>query len=126
MRIVRTNLVLALFVSVLVLVLPPATHGQNREKFVISARAGGVNAVTGRATMLPHGNSEWQQLTIKEDLETGDVVRTGVDGRVEMLLNPGSYMRIGEQVEGLGEHRDRGVRGARVEGATAGLREQPA
>lgn len=99
MRIARTNLVLALFVSVLVLVLPPATHGQNREKFVISARAGGVNAVTGRATMLAHGNSEWQQLTIKEDLETGDVVRTGVDGRVEMLLNPGSYMRIGENSE---------------------------
>ncbi len=99
MRIVRTNLVLALFVASFVLILPPATHGQNREKFVISARAGGVNAVTGRATMLAHGNSEWQQLTIKEDLETGDVVRTGVDGRVEMLLNPGSYMRIGENSE---------------------------
>jgi hypothetical protein len=49
--------------------------------------------------MHTHGNSEWQQLTIKEDLETGDVVRTGFDGRVEMLLNPGSYMRIGENSE---------------------------
>jgi hypothetical protein len=88
-----------LFVAALVLSLPLTSHSQNREKFVISARAGGVNAVTGRATMRPHGNSEWQLLTIKEDLETGDVVRTGLDGRVEMLLNPGSYMRIGENSE---------------------------
>ncbi|MEP6743154.1 MAG: FecR family protein [bacterium] len=72
---------------------------QNREKFVISAHAGGVNAVTGRAALRAHGNTDWQQLTSKEDLETGDVVRTGVDGRVEMLLNPGSYLRIGEDSE---------------------------
>jgi uncharacterized membrane protein YgcG len=99
MRKALTTLIPALFVAALVLSLPLTSHSQNREKFVISARAGGVNAVTGRATMRPHGNSEWQLLTIKEDLETGDLVRTGVDGRVEMLLNPGSYMRIGENSE---------------------------
>ncbi len=89
----------AIFMASLVLALPPASYAQNREKFVISARAGGVNAVTGRATLRPHGNAEWRQLTIKEDLETGDVVKTGNDGRIEMLLNPGSYMRIGENSE---------------------------
>jgi len=99
MRKAPTALIPALFVAALVLALPLTSHSQNREKFVISARAGGVNAVTGRATMRPHGDSEWQLLTIKEDLETGDVVRTGLDGRVEMLLNPGSYMRIGEDSE---------------------------
>jgi hypothetical protein len=99
MRKALTTLIPALFVAALVLSLPLTSRGQNREKFVISARAGGVNAVTGRATMRPHGNSEWQLLTIKEDLETGDLVRTGLDGRVEMLLNPGSYMRIGENSE---------------------------
>jgi hypothetical protein len=80
--------------------LPLTTITQTtREKFVISAKAGGVNAVTGGATMRQRGDSEWQQLTIKEDLEAGDVVRTGHDGRVEMLLNPGSYLRIGENSE---------------------------
>ena len=49
--------------------------------------------------MRARGNGDWQQLTIKEDLEKGDVVRTGLDGRVEMLLNPGSYLRIGENSE---------------------------
>src|SRR2546429_9306968 len=99
MRKVRTILTPALFVAAVVLSFSLPGSAQNREKFVISARAGGVNAVTGRATMHPHGNSEWRQLTIKEDLETGDVVRTGLDGRVEMLLNPGSYMRLGENSE---------------------------
>jgi hypothetical protein len=95
----QTSLVPSLLIAALVLVLPLTSSAQNREKFVISARAGGVNTVTGRASMREHGNSEWRQLTIKEDLETGDVVKTGLDGRVEMLLNPGSYLRIGENSE---------------------------
>lgn len=99
MRKASTTLITSLFAAAFVFFLPLTGSPQNREKFVISARAGGVNAVTGQATMRPHGNSEWQQLTIKEDLETGDIVRTGLDGRVEMLLNPGSYMRIGENSE---------------------------
>ena len=99
MRKVRATLSPMLFVAALVLALPLPSDSQNREKFVISARAGGVNAVTGRASMRPRGNAEWQQLTIKEDLEAGDIVKTGFDGRVEMLLNPGSYMRVGENSE---------------------------
>ena len=99
MRKARPTLAPMLCVAALVMTLPLFSFSQNREKFVISAKAGGVNAVTGRASMLPHGNGEWQQLTIKEDLEAGDLVKTGVDGRVEMLLNPGSYLRVGENSE---------------------------
>jgi len=99
MRKARRTLAPMLCVAALVMTLPLLSFSQNREKFVISAKAGGVNAVTGRASMLPHGNGEWQQLTIKEDLEAGDLVKTGVDGRVEMLLNPGSYLRVGENSE---------------------------
>jgi hypothetical protein len=98
MRNARPALAPMLFLSALVLALPLTSYSQNREKFVVSAKAGGVNSVTGGASMR-HGNTEWSQLTIKEDLEAGDVVKTGVDGRVEMLLNPGSYMRIGENAE---------------------------
>jgi hypothetical protein len=99
MRKVQPCLKPSLFLAALVLALPLSISAQNREKFVISARAGGVNAVTGRTSMRPHGNNEWRQLTIKEDLETGDVVKTGTDGRLELLLNPGSYMRVGENSE---------------------------
>lgn len=99
MRKARIALFSPLMVAICVLLLPLQNQAQTRDTFVISARAGGVNAVTGRAAVRAHGNSEWQQLTIREDLQTGDVVKTGIDGRVEMLLNPGSYLRIGENSE---------------------------
>lgn len=75
------------------------TYAQDRERFVISAKAGGINAVTGRTRVHGPGSSEWEQLTIKDNLEAGYVVNTGVDGRLEMLLNPGSYLRVGENSE---------------------------
>src|SRR6266478_3478794 len=75
------------------------SHGQSREKFVISAKAGGINAVTGRAKVHLKGGSDWQQLTVTDDLEAGDVVRTEAGARVDMLLNPGSYLRLGESSE---------------------------
>jgi len=72
---------------------------QNREKFVISAKAGGINAITGEASVHSKGESDWQRLMITDDLESGDRVRTAYDGRVEILLNPGSYLRIGGDSE---------------------------
>ena len=71
----RIAFIPSLFVIAMAVSFPVTTYTQTtRDKFVISAKAGGVNAVTGGATMRSRGNTEWQQLTIKEDLETGDVV----------------------------------------------------
>jgi FecR protein len=75
------------------------TFAQNREKFVISAKAGGINAVSGQASIHAKGQSEWQQLMITDDLEAGDRVKTASDGRVEILLNPGTYLRVGGNSE---------------------------
>ena len=72
---------------------------QNREKFVISAKAGGINAITGEASVHGKGETNWQTLMITDDLEAGDRVRTANDGRVEILLNPGSYLRVGSNSE---------------------------
>ena len=72
---------------------------QNREKYVISAKAGGINAITGQASVHSKGETDWQQLSITDDLEAGDRVRTASDGRVEILLNPGSYLRVGGNSE---------------------------
>jgi hypothetical protein len=96
-----------LFCALIVMIAGVATalaqkegaRGQTRDRFVISARAGGVNAVTGKTGVPSKGSSIWEQLTIKDNLEGGDVVKTGLDGRVEILLNPGSYMRVGENSE---------------------------
>src|SRR3977135_4075518 len=74
-------------------------NAQNREKFVISAKAGGINSVSGRAEVRASRATDWSLLSVTDDLRAGDIVRTGTDGRVEMLLNPGSYLRVGESSE---------------------------
>jgi hypothetical protein len=76
-----------------------AATAQNRERFGISAKAGGVNAVTGRAETRPAPSADWQLLNVTDDLKAGDFVRTGHDGMVEMLLNPGAYLRVSENSE---------------------------
>ena len=88
-----------LLVSIVLVCSAVNGFAQNREKFVISAKAGGINAVTGRAKLHLKGGADWQQLMITDDLEAGDMVRTEGGARVEMLLNPGSYLRVGENSE---------------------------
>ncbi len=72
-----------------------AAHGQSRDLRVIKAVAGGVNLVSGDVKLQTPGQSGWQRLTMKDDLKSGDIVRSGTDGRAEVLLNPGSYLRLG-------------------------------
>jgi hypothetical protein len=71
------------------------TESRGRSRFVISARAGAVNLVAGRATLRKRGDSGELPLTSSVDLEAGDVVETGQNGSVEILLAPGSYFRVG-------------------------------
>jgi FecR-like protein len=90
---------LSILSAALILCCALGSLGQNREKYVISAKAGGINAITGGATVNSRGDSGWQQLMITDDLNSGDRVRTAFDGRVEILLNPGSYLRVGGNSE---------------------------
>lgn len=90
---------LLLLSLLVVLCCSVVTFAQNREKFVISAKAGGINAITGGASVHGKGETDWQQLMITDDLAAGDRVRTSYDGRVEILLNPGSYLRVGGNSE---------------------------
>ena len=82
--------------AAIVLALGLASLGaaQNREEFVISAKAGGVNTVDGRVMVTRAGKT--QLLTTQDNLTAGDLVTTGAASRVEVLLNPGSYLRVGE------------------------------
>jgi len=71
-----------------------------RDVRVISARAGGVNFVSGEARVKFRGQEGWQTLTIKDSLASGDTVATGGAGsQLEVLLNPGAYFRLGENAE---------------------------
>lgn len=84
--------------GLLVLVCAAAALGQTpgRDARVISARAGGVNFVSGPVEFNREGETSWNALTVKDELKSGDAVRAGANGRVEVLLNPGSYLRAGE------------------------------
>ena len=76
----------------------PAALAQNRERFSISAKAGGVNTVLGRVMVTRQGQ-EPQLLSSTDDLAAKEVVTTGATSNVEILLNPGSYLRLAENSE---------------------------
>ncbi len=63
--------------------------------YVISAKAGGVNYIEGKVSVARKDGKSG--LLLKDDkLEIGDKILTGADGKVEILLNPGSFVRLGE------------------------------
>ncbi|HEX8844900.1 MAG TPA: FecR family protein [Pyrinomonadaceae bacterium] len=76
-----------------------SARAQNREKYIISATAGGINYVSGNVTVQRKGVGRERELTSSDDLKTGDKVTTAAGGRVEVLLNPGSYLRVDENSE---------------------------
>jgi hypothetical protein len=79
--------------------LAAVSYAQNRERFGISAKAGGINSVIGRVLVKRAGQSSQENLSAKDDLTSGDVVITKGGSRVEVLLNPGSYLRLTENSE---------------------------
>jgi len=83
---------------VLLVMAVSAGHAQTRERFVISAKAGGVNAVSGKVMVARVGQTP-QLLTDRDELAAGDVVTTGEVSQTEVLLNPGSYLRVASNSE---------------------------
>ncbi len=64
------------------------------DKYVISAKAGGVNFVEGTVGIVRKTGKSGLLLS-GDKLQIGDRVSTGADGKAEILLNPGSYLRLG-------------------------------
>ena len=65
------------------------------DKWVITAKAGGVGHVEG-AVAIARKQGRSGILLKGDNVEVGDRVSTGADGKAEILLNPGSYLRIAE------------------------------
>ena len=68
------------------------------ELYVISAKAGGVNYTQGKVAVAKN-NSRSGYLVKGDQLEIGEKVSTGANGRAEILLNPGSFVRLGENTD---------------------------
>ena len=88
-----------IFIAVMVTLLSAAfAQAQNRERFGISAQAGGVNAVSGQVMVKRQGH-EPKLITSQDDLISGDIVITHAGSQAEILLNPGTYLRLAENSE---------------------------
>ena len=64
--------------------------------YFISAKSGMINYVEGRPTVSNLEVSEPREIVARHQLVEGDVLQTESDQRVEMLLNPGTYLRVAE------------------------------
>lgn len=66
--------------------------------YVISAKAGAVNYVSGDVSIQQKAAKKGF-LQKGDEVEAGDLVATGANGKTEVLLNPGSYIRLAENSE---------------------------
>jgi FecR protein len=90
--------ILIMSVALLCAMLPSLAAAQTRERFGISAKAGGVNNVVGRVRVI-RKEQQPQVLTSTDNLAAGETVTTASSSNAEILLNPGSYLRLGENSE---------------------------
>ncbi len=70
-----------------------AAQQADESRFVVFAKAGRVNYVAGAVTRQRNDVELRESVMLRDNLEAGEVVRTGTYGRVEVLLNPGTYLR---------------------------------
>jgi hypothetical protein len=68
------------------------------DMYLISSKAGKVNLVEG-AVSVEQNNGKSIGLNKSDELKIGEKVSTGSNGKAEILLNPGSYLRLGENSE---------------------------
>lgn len=69
-------------------------NGTETIQLNVTSEAGYVNLVTGEASVLGIRSKNWQPLVAGRYLEIGDTIKTSHQAQVEILLTPGSYLRL--------------------------------
>lgn len=92
-----------------------------QDKYVVSARAGVVSLVEGQANVKAEAKpASIETLLVGDELHLSDIVTTGSGSRIEVLLNPGCYLRMGENsafvylFDGFTNNRIKLLRGSAV------------
>ncbi len=67
--------------------------------YVISAKAGAVNYVSGAVRVERESSNKQHILAKTDELNSGDKVTTDASGKAEILLNPGSFLRLAENTQ---------------------------
>jgi len=73
-----------------------AANATETSAYFVSAKSGMINYVEGKPSVSNLELSEARLVTPRDQLVEGDVLQTEADQRVEMLLNPGTYLRVAE------------------------------
>ena len=92
-----------LWLGLFSLLIPAVLFAQKEDRrasaasslYLISAKAGAVNYVSGNV-YLANKTTNRSRVLKGDSIEAGDRVATGQDGRAEVLLNPGSFVRVAE------------------------------
>jgi uncharacterized membrane protein YgcG len=71
---------------------------EETDQYTVSAKPGIISIVSGDVT-LKRGEGQGETLLEGDELKPGDVIKTGAYGRAEILLNPGTYLRVDENTE---------------------------
>lgn len=129
MRVTRITITLAAVLLTAVSVLAQKRNPlpiDEQDKYVVSARAGVVSLVEGRATVNGVAKpASVETLLAGDELRLSDIVTTGSGSRIEVLLNPGCYLRMGENsafvylFDGFTNNRIKLLRGSAVLEASA-------
>ncbi len=82
--------------------------GEVSAQHLISSKAGFVNRADGKVYILRADSLDGERgrASLGTQMREGDRLMTELDGRAEVLLNPGSYLRINEKSEILARSTD--------------------
>jgi hypothetical protein len=85
----------------LLLSLMFVVSGNASAQHLISTKAGFVNRADGTVYVLRHDSEDGKagRASLGTELREGDQLRTDVTSRAEILLNPGTYLRLNENTE---------------------------
>lgn len=72
---------------------------QTEQVYVISAKAGGVSYATGAVRVDRMATKKRHILAKGDEINDGDIIAVGETGNAEILLNPGSFLRLAENTD---------------------------
>jgi hypothetical protein len=93
----RTRISIATFASLALALLAVTAQAQ----YLTSTKAGFVNNVEGKVYVLRHDSEDGEKgrASLGTQMREGDTLSTAANSRAEVLLNPGSYLRLNENSE---------------------------
>lgn len=93
------KMVLSVQAIIIALAFTVNLYADEYSEHFIAAKAGVVNYIEGRPLVFFGNASEGKATVTRGQVKVGEFIRTGMQDRVEFLLNPGSYLRLGYNSE---------------------------